>query len=283
MQALCGAQALQVMNIPADARTAGLAGAGAALDADAFVSARNVSAAALSDGTAAVGLDYNLWAPGGASLGIAGAGGFMRFGRTAVALDARFFGAKPYDIISGVSKVIGTYKPRDIMAGIGVAYRIADPLSVGVTARFVSSDIAEKAKGTAFCADVNLSYSAGAFNAAAGVANLGSKISYGGPSYALPAMAKAGEAYSAAGLTASFEADYLFSGALMAGLGVEYCIADIVSVRAGYHYGDPAGAIPSYASLGLGAAFSGFSLDLAFITASDIIGNTLVFGAAYSF
>ena len=47
---LCSAQAVNML-IPSDARTAGFAAAGAALDADAFVSARNVSAAALSEMT----------------------------------------------------------------------------------------------------------------------------------------------------------------------------------------------------------------------------------------
>ena len=69
----------------------------------------------------------------------------------------------------------------------------------------------------------------------------------------------------------------------MAGLGLEYGIADIAFVRAGYHYGDAAKALPSYASLGLGAQFAGVSLDLAFLTASESLGNTLLFGLGYSF
>jgi len=282
LPALCSAQTFNLL-IPTDARTAGFAAAGAALDADAFVSASGVSAAALSERSAAFGLGYNMWAPSSSSMGVAGFGGFYRFGRVAVALDGRYFIEKPYDIISSVSKVIGTFQPKDIMAGVGVAFQVAEPLSVGVTGRFMSSSIAESAKGSAFCADADVTFKKNGLTAMAGVANLGSKLSYGGSSYALPALAKAGAAYSVAGLTASVEADYLFSGAFMAGLGLEYCIADIAFVRAGYHYGDAAKALPSFASLGLGAQFSGFSLDLAFLTASDTLGNTLLFGLGYSF
>ena len=282
LQALCSAQ-VQNMLILSDARTAGFAAAGAALDADAFVSARGVSAAALSGRTAAFGLGYNMWAPSSSSMGIAGLGGFFRFGKVAVAMDGRYFIEEPYEIISSVSKVIGTVQPKEMMAGLGVAFQVAEPLSIGLTGRYYSSSIAEKAKGSAFCVDADVSFRKGGLAAMAGVANLGTKISYGGSSYALPALAKGGAAYSLAGLTASVEADYLFSGAFMAGLGLEYGIADIAFVRAGYHYGDAAKALPSYASLGLGAQFAGVSLDFAFLTASESLGNTLLFGLGYSF
>lgn len=282
LPALCSAQAVNLL-IPPDARTAGFAAAGSALGADAFVSARNVSAAALSERTGAVGLGYDIWAPSSSSIGIVGLGAFYRFGKMAVALDGRYLNEKPYDIISNVSKVIGTYKPKDMTVGVGFAYQVAESLSVGVTGRFFSSDIAEKVKGSAFCADVNATFRKDGLAAMAGVSNLGSKISYGGSSHSLPALAKAGVAYSIAGFTASAEADYLFSGAFMAGLGLEYGIADIAFLRAGYHYGDAAKALPSFASLGLGLQYSGFSLDLAFLTASETLGNTFLFGLGYSF
>ena len=282
LPSLCNAQAVNML-LPTDARTAGFAMAGAALDADAFVSATGVSAAALSERNGAFALSYDSWAPSSASLGVAAFGGFYRFGKMALALDGRYFIEKPYDIISQSSKVIGSYTPKDIMAGLGLAYQVAEPLSVGVTGHFFSSDIAENIKGSAFCADVDLTFRKGGLAAMAGVANLGSKISYGGASCSLPAYAKGGVSYRVAGVTASAEADYLFSGALMAGFGVEYNIADIAFVRAGYHYGDATKALASFASLGLGLQFSGISLDLAFLTASETLGNSLLFGLGYSF
>ena len=70
---------------------------------------------------------------------------------------------------------------------------------------------------------------------------------------------------------------------MMLGIGLEYCIQDIVSLRGGFHYGDPAKAIPTFVSLGLGAQFAGVHLDIAFLTASQTLGNTLMFGLGYSF
>ena len=126
-------------------------------------------------------------------------------------------------------------------------------------------------------------YAKDAFSAALGVCNVGSALSYGGESYALPMFAKAGAAYSASGFTASAEVDYLFSGALMAGVGAEYCIVDIVSLRAGFHYGDAAKAIPTYASVGLGVKFAGVHLDAAYLLASKALGNTLTVSLGYAF
>ena len=95
---------------------------------------------------------------------------------------------------------------------------------------------------------------------------------------------RAGGSMSLAGITASAEVDYLLSGALMASLGAEYWfLNDHLGVRAGYHYGDAAKAIPSYASLGLGAKFAGISFDFAYLLGSSAIGGSLCFGLGYSF
>lgn len=277
------AQSLQFLFIPSDARTAAMAGASVALPGGTFAPDNSMAAAALDSRTAAFAAGYNLWAPKTAKMGIAGLGGWYRTGRLAIALDGRYCIEQPYDIVSGVGKTVGSYTPKEFSAAIGFAYRIADPFSIGVTARFVSSNLAEKASGSAVGADITAMYSAGGFSAALGVSNLGTPIRYGNTSYAQPAYARLGAAYSVAGFTASAEADYLFAGALMAGLGLEYCIADIVSLRGGFHYGDDAKALPTYASLGLGLQFAGVSLDVTFLTASQSLGNTLLFGLGYSF
>jgi len=54
-------------------------------------------------------------------------------------------------------------------------------------------------------------------------------------------------------------------------------------LRGGFHYGDAAKALPTYASLGLGLQYAGVRLDVAFLTASQSLGNTLLFGLGYSF
>ena len=85
------------------------------------------------------------------------------------------------------------------------------------------------------------------------------------------------------GLKAAAEFAYLFEGAFGASLGAEYCYADIVSARAGYHLGSKDKGLPSYASIGLGAKYFGVGLNLAYLLASDTIGGSFLAGLSYSF
>lgn len=263
------AQAVPSLMVPADARS--LSMGGVALPAEA--SKLDVQAF------------YSLWAPKSAGNTLAGGEVFFRAGeRVALTLEGRTFLDKPYEIASSQGQVKGTFRPSDLILGAGVSVGFSDAFGMTLKGRFVSSSIAENAKGTAFCADLSVDYTGDMAFASLGVRNLGSKISYGAAAYPLPMMAAlSGGVRPLDGMTVGAEVDYLFSGALMAGLGLEYCIADIVSLRGGFHYGDPAKAIPTFVSLGLGAQFAGVHLDIAFLTASQTLGNTLMFGLGCSF
>ena len=263
------AQAVPTLLIPADSRA--LSMGGVALPSDA--------------GKLDVKAFYGMWAPKSAGITLFGGDAILRFGKVGLSLEGRSFLDKPYDITSAQGQVTGSFRPVDWLAGVGVTVGIYDAFAVGVKARAVSSAIAENARGMAFCGDVFFSYTGDIVSASIGARNIGSKINYGGASsYSLPALAALqGCVKPLDGLTIGAEVDYLFSGALMAGLGLEYTFAEIVSLRGGFHYGDDAKAIPMYASLGLGVQFAGFHLDVAFLTASKTLGNTLMLGLGYSF
>ena len=263
------AQAVPTLLIPADARS--LAQGGIAQPKDAS--------------TLDVQLFYGIWAPNGADNSVFGGDAFARVSeRVALSVESRFFAHKPYDVTSPQGQVTSRFTPGDYIVGTGVSVDFTEAFGATLKARFVSSATATDARGGAFCADLSVDYKGAIAFASAGVRNLGSQISYGGGSYALPAMAAvSGGARPADGLTICAELDYLFTGGLMAGLGVEYTIADIVSLRGGFHYGDAAKAVPTYASLGLGVQFAGVHIDAAFLTASQTLGNTLMFGLGYNF
>ena len=268
--AASSAQALSGLLIPADARSQAMGGVmmlpkeAPRLDVQAF---------------------YGLWAPKTAANSLVGGDVYFRAGeRVALTLEGRAFLDKPYDITSATGQVTGSFRPSDLIIGLGAEIFATDALSIGLKARMASSSIAQGSKGNAFCGDVSVRYSGEMFFASAGVRNLGSKISYGSASYALPALVALGGGIKPdKALTLAAEADYLFAGALMLGIGLEYCIQDIVSLRGGFHYGDPAKALPTFASLGVGAKFAGVHLDLSFLTASKTIGNSLMVGLAYAF
>ena len=266
-------QALPSLLIGADPAAAGVGGAALARPADAFAIDHNAAAMSLSPQKFSAALSYGMWAPGTANNTLLGMGVWYRLGdKVALGLSGKMLKDKNFEQASS-----------DMIASLGASYAIMKGLSVGLTARFVSSTLTPEYKGTAVGADITALYQRGALSAALGVCNLGSSVSYGGASYAQPALVRAGAAYTVVGITASAQVDYLFSGALMADVGAEYCIADIISLRAGYHYGASGKTLASHASLGLGVRYAGVSLNVAWLTASATLGNSLLFGLGYTF
>ena len=79
------------------------------------------------------------------------------------------------------------------------------------------------------------------------------------------------------------DADWYFSGAMSAGAGAEYGYADIVFLRAGYHYGADDCVLPSFASLGVGVQYLGARIDFSYLTGNDYLGGTFTIGLGYSF
>jgi len=278
------AQSAPALLIGSDPAAYARGGAAVALPASAFAVDNNASAMSLAEDTFSVAATYGMWAPKSADNMVVGLGAWYRINeKFAVGLSGRMLRDKPYDITTVGGQITGSFTPNDLVVGLGLSYAFTDFLSVGLSARMLSSKIGESMSGSSFAGDLTVSYAQNGVSAALGVCNVGSPLSYGGASYALPMYAKLGGAYSIAGFTAGAEVDYLFSGALMAGIGLEYTIADIVSLRGGFHYGDAAKAIPTYASLGLGVKFAGVHLDAAFLLASKTLGNTLMLGLGYSF
>lgn len=228
---------------------------------------------------------YGMWAPKTANNTIVGVNAFYRLNdKLSFTFEGRDLIDKPYTVSNALGTPGESYTPTDLIIGLGATYSINDQLTVGAKAHILSSGIAPDVKGSAFCADISAVYGTELFTAGLGLKNLGSKIDYGAGGYSLPALvAISGTVSPIQNLNAALEVDYLFSGALMAGLGVEYTVIDMISVRGGFHYGDAEKALPTYVSLGLGAQFSGIHLDATFLTASETLGNTLLIGVGYSF
>ena len=231
------------------------------------------------------GASYGIWAPGTAANNVVAADVFFRIGdKLALTFEGKDFIDKPYVISGDQGSSRGTFTPNELILSLGAYYYITDALSAGIKLKSVNSDIAETAKGSAFCGDVEVTYGGSNWSATLAGRNIGTKINYSGAAYSLPAYVAAGGQWSPiANLKVAAEADYLFSGAVMAGAGAEYCIADIAFVRAGYHYGDAAKALPSFASLGLGAKYAGISLDAGMILLSETIGNSFLIRLGYAF
>lgn len=168
----------------------------------------------------------------------------------------------------------GKFFPSELLVGAGFAYKINAAIAVGVDVKALMAKYGENLSSNAYGADVSFAYSAKGLTAGVSVRNIGAK---------LPMLIRASGEYLVSGFRASAEVNYLLSGAIMASVGAEYGIKDMVFLRAGYHYGDAAKAVPSFASCGLGLKFFGVKLNAGYLLGSKTLGGTMLFGLGYEF
>jgi len=168
----------------------------------------------------------------------------------------------------------GKFFPSELLVGAGFAYKINAAIAVGVDVKALMAKYGENLSSNAYGADVSFAYSAKGLTAGVSVRNIGAK---------LPMLIRASGEYLVSGFRASAEVNYLLSGAIMASVGAEYGIKDMVFLRAGYHYGDAAKAVPSFASCGLGLKFFGVKLNAGYLLGSNTLGGTMLFGLGYEF
>ncbi len=280
------AQVLPSLLVNSDPQAMGAAGI-SVLGSPAYALQGYAASTVFMEGTGSAGVSYGSWQPKAASDKILGASASVRLGKLGVALEYKNFAQPAYEVtgITGsVSQVTPSFTPKESSFALGLGYRILDCLSAAVTVRSTSSVLASDAKASVFGVDVSAMYASDALQAGLAVCNLGGKVNYGESDYKQPALLKAGAAYEVIeGLKAAAEFAYLFEGAFGASLGAEYCYADIVSARAGYHLGSKDKGLPSYASIGLGAKYFGIGLNLSYLLASDTIGGSFLAGLSYSF
>lgn len=287
--AAAGAQSLPSLYVPSDPAAGAVAGVQQLAGSRSSLLERDAASMSLMDGNLDASVSYGMWQPAAMNDKIIGAGAAARLGKKfALGAAVRMFNQPSYDLVddNGVTaQVNGTFAPKDLVMGLGASLLLSECLSVGVTAKFVSSKLGASAEASAVCADVSAAFVKGGLRSSLNVRNLGGKVSYGTEtSSALPMMASASAAYAFNdALEAGAQIDYMLCGAFAAGLGAQYRIKDIVAFRTGYHFGAPDAGIPSYASVGLGAGFAGISLNAAYLLASGSLEGTMLFGLGYSF
>ncbi len=273
------AQTLPALMIEQDAASLALAGATVAAPAGPASIRSNVGGMAFHEGLLAAGANFALWQPAAAGEKLAGASALVRLGKLALGADVRMMFYPSYNLVNdnGVGgRSTDRFTPSESAYAVGVAYRIIDPLSVGVTLRYAASTLSKTAKASSFGGDIGVKFQAGPLHAGLSVNNLGTPLKYSdkGTSWPSPALARAGAAFELAGFLVSAEADYLFAGAFNASLGAEYGWKKMLFVRAGYHYGSDRIGVPSFASVGLGGRFLGVRIDAAYLFASPVLGNS---------
>lgn len=272
--AAAAAQGLPALLVPADCRSLSLGATGTEssydMEAGSVLDVRGI---------------FGKWAPSAVDGTLAGGSAKFSVGNSLILhAECVDFIDREYGITGEDGAIRGQFKPYDLMFSAGAAYRIVQPLTVRMKLRFISSAIAPDVSATALCADISAMYEREAWSAWAAVRNIGSGPDYGGGRWSLPSLAAVGGSIKPIrALTATAELGYMFNGAVTAGLGAEYGIADLVFVRAGYHYGQAEKALPSFVSAGVGVKISCIRLDAALLPAIGPIAGSFLLSAGVSF
>lgn len=207
------------------------------------------------------------------------AGAGLRFGSFGVALG----GAYQMGVMQG------TYTPSDRLVSLGLAYNMKEIVSIGLNARYAAQSFTQEAKVSGFSMDISaLGRITPELTVALGVSCLGSQVKGSADSYPQPAYARAGVAWNHAigqehALELALDGEYNFDGSAAGTIGLEYAYNHTLYARAGYRLAGKKALIPSHLGLGIGLQFQGFRLEASYLTASELLGNTLNLGAAYKF
>lgn len=282
-------EALSFVRIVRDPVLAGMGFAGTASET-AYSSFRNSSVIPFAAESLSVGISGQMWAPDGVrstNLGFGAA--FKAADRFGFSVGGAYQIGEEYSLTDESGKPAGTFRPGDMILNGGLGVRILDNLAAGANVRYASQKLSEGISSSAIVADIFLTYRLSDLNITAGVSSVGSSVkSESGDSFSLPASATVGVNWAKSlseshGMRLAADADYFFSGNVTVAAGAEYSFRNMLFARAGYHFGTKDAVLPSFATVGLGARFFGLSLDVAYLTANDVLGNTLAFGLGYRF
>ena len=283
-----GMSFLRVVRDPSSAGT-GFAGAASSGTA-AYSSFRNSSIIPFSQDMLSVGVSGQMWAPDGAKSTNLGFGAAFKAGeRIGFSIGGAYQMGEEYALTDETGNTTGTFKPNDMILNGGVGVRIIDNLAAGVNVRYASQKLSEDNSYSTAAADIFMTYRLPDINVTAGVSSLGSAVkSESGDSFSLPTSATVGADWSEAfsenhGVRLAADFDYFFSGNVTAAAGAEYSFRNMLFARAGYHFGTKDAVLPSFATVGIGIKFFGMSLDIAYLTANNVLGNTLTFGLGCRF
>lgn len=248
----------------------------------------------LNDNKMNILTSYMMWSPSYAPVNSFNLEADYRIGKKIfVSLKGMYGLGKEYDIYNSGGFKDGIYKPGQMMVGLGAGYRILDFLTARINFKYMSESAAPETSYDAFGADAAVTAmipvsDKGKVIAEGGVFSIGAKVaSASGAAFGLPSSVKIGAGYiheinKKNSISVLAEGDYYFSNAISAAAGAEAKIADLVYVRAGYRIGAKH-ILPSFASIGAGIKFAGFSINATYLTASNAAANTVAISIGYCF
>lgn len=297
------AAALQSVAVPHSPAADAFGGAGLlSTSSIAFSSLSNAAAMPFASGMGDVAFSYQLWQPSANNF-INFGGGFNIKDKVGIGFAAAIGLGKPFDLISDLGKVTGSFTPKNYQIGLGLSYRFVEWVSIGANFKVAGESFLPKETDgykapCAFASDIFVMGQYSGVKAAVGVSNIGTKVKdAAGNKFAIPASFAFSVGYDNVfaeqhRVEAYFKGDYFLLGKgvdkgdlFCCGFGAGYTWNDMVSVKGGYHYGKQTSVVPSFATVGLGVKFYGVHIDATYFAAGkgSPMANTVSVGLGYRF
>lgn len=285
-------EALPFTRIDRNPVTSAFAGAGSAsAGTAAYTAFSNASVLPFFDGTLDAAVSYQNWAPSLSKAMHVNAGvAYKVTPNLGVSVGYAMQRGAAMEMVNGEGVQDGSFRPSDQLVALGLAYRLGEKWALGVNGRYAMQTLAESAKYSGFSGDAFIAFEPMAnLRLTAGVSTLGSKVaSQSGDTFGQPASAKAAADWGlrfgdAFGLDLMADGDYYFSGNYGLSVGTELSWNRMVFLRGGYRYASEGCVIPGHVGVGAGVRFAGFRVDVSWLTASPVLGNTLSAGLGFTF
>jgi len=172
-------------------------------------------------------------------------------------------------------KEMGTFHPYDILMALSFGKRLNQSVSLGVNAKFLREQIDEE-NAQAFAVDIGGLYfvPGSSLVLGANVQHMGTKMKFVTESFSLPMNLKLGAAYAMidGALTLAVDVNQPVDNDMNMGLGIDYKIMGIMSLRAGYTYALGGNDLGTASGLraGVGVAITDYKLDYAFVPYGEL-------------
>lgn len=267
-------QSVPFLNFFSDARTAAMGNAGYALSSPFSIHQNAAAIMPESDPEMGVALSYLLWQPNATNTNLLNVAGYLKHNNLGFMGGIRYHSLGSIEKTDDQGNAIGAFSPNEYTLELGLGYRLNSSVSLGMTLRHIGSQLDEDKKASAVAVDLSMLYNSDNFRIGVGMSNLGSKMEYGYSKHGLPTRIRTGLVYrfilygkhALIGVAdAAYQLTQNYQG-IVSGIGAEYSYDNMIALRTGYQLESEAVG-PSYASVGCGVHFSGFSLDLAFMLA----------------
>jgi hypothetical protein len=185
--------AVPFLRISPDARSGGMGDMGIATSPDAASGFWNIGKVAFNESKGGIAATYTPWLKELVNdVYLASLSGYYKVDETsAISANLRYFSLGNIQFTDGIGNLNGSGKPREFGLDFGYSRKLSDKLGLGVTLRYINSDLASGAAsggntykvGSSVAGDIGLYYDAKSeagdgFTMGATLSNLGAKISY---------------------------------------------------------------------------------------------------------